>query len=158
MKILSIWLVVCLCLLLGCSANDTATSNSMSVAVAEAAPAAEDVIEIREKLFIAQINDIYYNANDYIGKAIKLEGVFLSTNYIDGEKFQTVVRYGPGCCGDDGNVGFEVTWDKEYPNPGDWVEAIGVLERYEEFGSTYLRLALSSLNVLSTRGTEYVLQ
>ena len=154
---LAILLVIGMCLLTGCSKNDPAALDSVSVAVVEALPA-EDTIEIREKLFIAQTNDIYYNADEYIGKTIKLEGIFVSENYLGGEEYRTVIRYGPGCCGDDGNVGFEVKWDKEYPNPGDWVEVVGVLERYEEFENTYLRLALSSLNVLPTRGTEYVLQ
>ncbi len=44
------------------------------------------------------------------------------------------------------------------PEPDDWVEAVGVLEEYDENGYKYLRLALSSLTVLKTRGAEYVSQ
>jgi Predicted membrane protein len=118
-----------------------------------------DVFEIREKMFIAQTNEIYYNAKDYLGKIIKYNGVF--NVYGDseaGQVFYSVIRYGPGCCGDDGNVGFEVMWDSEYPNHNDWVEAIGILEEYEEGGNKYLRLSLTSLTVLPTRGEEYVIQ
>ena len=64
----------------------------------------------------------------------------------------------PGCCGDDGEAGFEVRWEGEYPEQNDWVEAVGILEAYEEEGYQYLRLALSSLTVLPTRGAEFVSQ
>ena len=122
-----------------------------------------DVVEIREKMFIAQVNDVYYNADDYLGKAIRYEGIFSQYESPEtGQTFYLVLRYGPGCCGDDGNVGFEVVWKSEgqhtYPAPNDWVEAVGVLEEYEEGGYAYLRLALTSLTVQPVRGAEYVSQ
>lgn len=118
-----------------------------------------DIIEIKEKMFIAQTNDIYFNPEDYLGKTIKYEGIFSVYEVPEtGAVYYSVFRYGPGCCGVDANAGFEVIWDKEYPKPDDWVEAVGVLEEYDEDGYTYLRLALSSLTVLETRGAEYVSQ
>lgn len=118
-----------------------------------------DTIEITEKLFIAQTNDIYVNTDEYIGKTIKYEGIFTSFEYEEtGNTYYYVIRYGPGCCGYDANAGFEVTWSGDYPNQNDWVEAVGVLEEYEEDGYNYLRLNLSSLTVLDTRGEEYVYQ
>jgi len=121
---------------------------------------ASDTVEIGEKMFIAQINDIYLNADDYLGKKIKLEGVFKKST---GENpYYFVIRYGPGCCGNDGLVGFEVAWDKEkaqpYPADDSWVEAKGVLKSYEEQGYQLSYIALSSLNVLTKRGMENVTQ
>jgi len=123
---------------------------------------ASDTIKIDEKMFIAQVNDVYLNAEDYQGKKIKLEGVFLQST---GEKpYYFVVRYGPACCGNDGIVGFEVAWAKEkeqpYPAADSWVEAEGVLKSYEdeEEGYTLSYIDLSSLNVLAKRGSENVLQ
>ncbi|MDR0455596.1 MAG: hypothetical protein LBH20_02800, partial [Treponema sp.] len=53
------------------------------------------VVEIGEKMFIAQVNDIYLNAKDYMGKTIKLEGMFKCE-----DPYNFVVRYGfGGCCG-----------------------------------------------------------
>ena len=118
-----------------------------------------DVIEINERIFIAQTNDVYYNPEDYLGKTIKYEGIFdVYTAPETGEKYYAVIRYGPGCCGNDGNVGFEVIWNNDYPNQDDWVEAVGILEDYEEGGFLYLRLALTSLTVLPVRGAENVSQ
>ncbi|MDR2485633.1 MAG: hypothetical protein LBD55_09585 [Treponema sp.] len=120
-------------------------------------------LEIKEKMFIAQTNDIYLNPEDYIGKTLKLEGIFQTQqNYtVNGNPYYFVIRYGPGCCGNDGNAGFEVMWDNSeetYPNTDDWVEAVGVLKYYEEDDYPYLCISLSSLTVLDERGAEFVVQ
>ena len=117
----------------------------------------KNIIEIKEKMFISQVNDIYINKEDYLGKTIKIEGIFSEYYYdVTDKTYYYVMRYGPGCCGDDGNVGFEVLWEQTYPKLNDWVEAVGVLELYQEMDSEYLRLRLTSLKVLDERGTEYV--
>jgi uncharacterized membrane protein YcgQ (UPF0703/DUF1980 family) len=121
------------------------------------------VIEIREKMFIAHVRDVYLNTKNYLGKTIKLEGIFWSQRYLGEEPYYSVVRYGPGdgCCGP-GEFGFEVKWPidntKSYPADNAWVEATGVLK--SEQGKYYqsLYLELSSLTVLSRRGSEQVRQ
>ncbi|MDR2768886.1 MAG: metal ABC transporter permease, partial [Treponema sp.] len=76
------------------------------------------VVEIKEKMFIAQTNDIYLNAEDYLGKTIRLEGLFKTDSYDDLSKtYCFVMRYGPGCCGNDGSAGFEVAWPEEAKRP-----------------------------------------
>ena len=122
----------------------------------------KEVIEIKEKMFISQVNDVYLNPEDYLGKTIKLEGLFKMEQGYD-KSYCFVLRYGPGCCGYDGNVGFEVAWDKEkekpYPGEDAWVEATGELKTYEEDGEMeFLYLDLISLNVLDKRGQETVMQ
>jgi hypothetical protein len=131
----------------------------------ETGPSAGGIVEIKEKMFIAQTNDVYLNPEDYLGKTIKLEGLFKSEQGFDNQQpYCFVLRYGPGCCGTDGNAGFEVAWDetepaeKLYPAEDDWVEATGVLKTYEEDGYPYLYLALSSLRVLEEKGAEFVTQ
>jgi uncharacterized membrane protein YcgQ (UPF0703/DUF1980 family) len=122
----------------------------------------EKIIEIKEKMFVAQINDVYLNTEDYLGKTIKLEGIFKQDQGYEGDPYCFVIRYGPGCCGNDGNVGFEVAWanekEKPYPAVDSWVEAVGELKTYEEDDFQYLYLDLASLNVLNKRGSETVLQ
>jgi len=122
----------------------------------------KEIVEIKEKMFIAQVNDVYLNTDDYLGKTIKLEGLFKQDAGYE-KTYCFVIRYGPGCCGTDGNAGFEVAWAKEkakpYPDADSWVEATGVLKSYEEDGSPqYLYLDLDSLNVLDRRGAEFVKQ
>jgi uncharacterized membrane protein YcgQ (UPF0703/DUF1980 family) len=128
---------------------------------------AVDVVEIKEKMFVAQTNDVYLNPDEYLGRTIKLEGLFGVMESEEDEESESpcyyVYRLGPGCCGYDANAGFEVIWNpdnagKEYPKDQDWTEAIGVLERYEYDGEEYLRLSLSSLAVKAERGKERVTQ
>ncbi|MDR2312966.1 MAG: metal ABC transporter permease [Spirochaetaceae bacterium] len=131
------------------------------------------IIEIKEKMFIAQTNDVYLNPEDYLGKTIKLEGLFKIVSYEDMSRiFCFVLRNGPGCCGNDGSVGFEVSWpeasgvnsaapllaEHEYPRQDQWVQAVGTLAYYEEEGYPYLYLALDSLVVKQSRGKEFVSQ
>lgn len=134
------------------------------LALAGAAPA-EDIavdLEIREKLFMAQINDIYLNFPEYAGKTVKLEGFVVSTYFEPSDSIYTMVfRFGPGCCGDDEIIGMEVAWADDgiaFPENNTWVEAIGIVEEYEDLGKTYVRLNLLSLTPLETRGAERIYQ
>lgn len=156
-----------LVLFAGCGNADSNTVSSETTTVSSIASTADgkdksdssdDVVVIKEKMFIAQTNDIYYNANDYLGKTIQYEGLFDIYEIPDEETHYFVIRYGPGCCGNDGYAGFEVNWEGEYPNKDDWVEVTGVLEEYDDYGLTYLRLHIVSLTTLTTRGAEFVSQ
>jgi len=143
------------------SARKSALAPPPPSAQKEKSPSrANDVVEIKEKMFIAQTNDIYINKGDYLGKTIKYEGLFDESAWRgNGKAYRFVVRLGPGCCpGDVSAAGFEVVWDKGYPKKNDWVEAVGVLEEYDDDGIPTLRLALTSLKVLAKRGKERVTQ
>lgn len=128
----------------------------------KAAKDSGDIIQIKEKMFVTQMNDIYINTEDYLGKSIEYEGMFKSVYYeAEDITYHMVIRYGPGCCGYDGESGLEVIWEDEsktYPNVDDWVRVQGVLEQYEENGYNYLRLRLNEIEVLDVRGAEYVNQ
>lgn len=120
------------------------------------------LVEIKEKMFIAQVNDVYLNPDDYVGKTIRLQGLFMTQdNGSSMPPYHFVIRYGPGCCGNDGNAGFEVLWENKgvtYPQDEEWVEAVGTFGAYEEDGYPYYCISLSSLKVLDERGAEYVSQ
>jgi len=118
------------------------------------------ITEIKEKFFSTQVYDVYINTSDYLGTAIKLEGIFSTEIYPgNGQTYHFVNRYTPGCCeGEMFTIGFEVIYDGEYPEQNAWVEAIGVLEWYDEDGQDYLHLVLFSLKTLEERGQEIVLQ
>jgi uncharacterized membrane protein YcgQ (UPF0703/DUF1980 family) len=117
------------------------------------------VIEIRERMFMTQIQDIHLNVDDFLGRTIKLEGIFIGMTW-DGANYNYVVRgFSDGCCGG-GNVGFEVMWPQGrpelYPENNSWVEAEGVLKLFQGDSFRNLYLELVSLNVLETRGAEVV--
>ncbi len=113
-------------------------------------------VEIRENLYLTQINEIYRNKEEYLGKTIHLEGLYVSSQA--GERgYQMVRRYGPSCCDLDGAAGFEFLWDGKRPEQNDWIEVWGRLEEYQkEDGYTYLRLNLTDLKVKEQAGEAYV--
>jgi uncharacterized membrane protein YcgQ (UPF0703/DUF1980 family) len=133
-----------------------------TVSCTNAKKTSDKALVITEKMFVGQVNDVYLNTKVYLGRTIKLEGIFKSEQYSGRlDPFFYVVRYGPGCCGTDSNAGFEVKWDgnrmKQYPTAESWVEATGVLKIGQDGSAQYLYLDLISLDVLSKRGAEYVI-
>lgn len=118
-------------------------------------------VDITEKMYVAYINEVYTNSKDYIGKTIRIQGMFSS--YYDSDKKETdyfVYRVGPGCCGNDGAMcGFQMDWDGDLPQDNDWIEVVGKLESHEDdTGVTYLTLNASSVTVMDKRGKENVFQ
>jgi hypothetical protein len=153
----------------GAGGAGAATAKPAAAEPAPKRPAPEKIdLEIREKMFIAQTNDVYLNPEDYLGKTIRLEGLFKLEQYVGEDKhYCFVLRYGPGCCGNDGSAGFEVSWGRpwasagpgpSYPAVDAWVEAVGSLETYEEDGYPYIYLNLYSLTEKEVRGAEFVKQ
>lgn len=55
-------------------------------------------------------------------KTIKLEGLYDEyTNPETNETYRYVIRYDPGCCGNDRVAGFEVLYDGDPPRLKDWI-------------------------------------
>ncbi len=141
----------------GCAvkrADDSAQDQTQDSAAQSAAAGA--AIELTENMYVTYINEIYTNYEDYIGRTIKLEGMFTSEYYEPSDTtYEYVYRVGPGCCGNDGSMcGFEFTWDGDMPSDNDWIEVTGVLDKYDLEGQTYLTLRAQSVNVKAERGAE----
>jgi uncharacterized membrane protein YcgQ (UPF0703/DUF1980 family) len=140
----------------------TADAQGADVQHAEgqgAAAAGSGVIEISEKMFVGQMNDIYLNPDDYLGRTISYEGFF---TYFDneetGQRYNCVVRNGPGCCGYDSSVGFEIDWGGDLPEMDDWCAVEGVVDTYVEDGMDYIIVRAKELEVLPYRGLDTVTQ
>ena len=124
------------------------------------------LVEIRDNMYITQIEEINLNYRDYLGRTIKIAGLFRH-NFWENNHWFYVVRNVPDCCGEGGVLGFEVTWDPDFqgtnhdvdlslwPERDTWVEAVGELGHYEFFGNK-LFLVLSELNVLEGRRLVFV--
>jgi len=141
MKKVIIALIVSAFLFAGCSGNS------------------DGVVEISERFFFTQINNIVLNHNEYLGKTIQYEGMF-GAQPIDGEEddVYVVYRFLLDCCGPAGVTGFMVDLGDFEPPPAEaWVEVVGVLEEFVgSDGLTRLRLALTSITELPERGNEFI--
>ncbi len=165
-------IVISLLLMTGCASSqsaDTAEATSGNVQTPAAIekgtipdkPTVEETAEgeilIREKMFIAQIEDVYFNITDYEGKTLVVEGMFAMYPNSDGEMvIPSVYRQAPGCCGNDGWAGFLLKYDGEMPVHDDWIRVKGTPSIVQDGMFTNLYLTVSSLEILDERGAEFV--
>ena len=116
----------------------------------------DNVVEIGERFFLATMNDIHLNSNQYLGRTIQYEGMFWNI-YWEQEYFHFAGRYVFDCCGNDGVIGFELYLGNIEPLPDNaWVKVTGVLEEFQHDGYTFLRLSVISLVEMDERGAEFV--
>lgn len=120
----------------------------------------DKVFNIREKMFLTQINDIYFNFEQYKDYTIVVEGMYGPFTSFDGTTvIPAVYRRGPGCCGNDGWGGFMLNYDGEFPEENAWVKVTGKPLKVKVDDVMYLLyLNVESIEVLEERGAEFVLQ
>lgn len=125
----------------------------------QAAEGGDNVLEIGEKMFLTQINDIYNNFELYQDKTIIVEGMYALFYAPDGAvESPGVYRRGPGCCGNDGWGGFMLRYDGELPAENDWIRVTGTPELVKDGYYANLYLNVSSLEIKEERGAEFVAQ
>lgn len=137
--------------------------EDISAALVAAGVNESAVLNIREKLFITQVYDIYFNFDQYEGKAIAIEGMFdkIANIVQDAPEAENLMVYrrSPGCCGNDGFDGFELVYQGEMPEFNDWVKVYGILRKGElDSPLPLIYLEVITMQVLDTRGAEYVEQ
>lgn len=114
----------------------------------------DEVVEIRERMFLTHVRQIYETPENYLGKTIRLEGMYSSLPR--GDSSYHLVYREDGCCG--GMVGFEFTYDGKIPEKNDWIQVVGVLEEFDLGGEQMLVIRAKTVKVMSERGKEAVTQ
>lgn len=115
------------------------------------------VVEIKENMFILQCDDIFVNPDDYVGKWIVIEGMYSGFGDTPDMRTHYVQRNSPGCCGNDGVIGFQFYWDGNEPKENDWIRVkanVRIIKR--EDGYRIVSLSAHTVDVLQERGAEYV--
>jgi uncharacterized membrane protein YcgQ (UPF0703/DUF1980 family) len=148
-------IVLCLVLLGGCGGGGNGDGSDVDT---KTASATDGIIEITEKMFISQCNDVYLNPSDYVGKQVKIEGMLDMYTAEDGSLKYGVIRYGPGCCGNDGVAGFAVNSEQLDLQIDDWIEVIGTFQTEEVDGWTNVVINAEKVTRLEKRGEEFVTQ
>lgn len=124
----------------------------------EAEDEEKGILEIREKYFLLQISDIFFNFDSYKDRVVKVEGLYGVDYYSDEPEFRVVYRFGPGCCGNDGWGGFFLNYDGEWPEVDDWIEVIGTPRIQEGEYMNMLYLDVISITVKDEVGEVLVYQ
>jgi uncharacterized membrane protein YcgQ (UPF0703/DUF1980 family) len=129
-----------------------ATVILMSGIVCANEKSGKKIVEIKERYFMAQCYDVMLNPDDYKGKLLKIQGL-----YFEEEGYHGIYRRTPGCCGDDGSIGFKIEFEGPSPKNDDWIEVVGsVVISDDENAYDYIYLKLESITVLTKRGKEFV--
>lgn len=110
-------------------------------------------IVMQDNYFITQINDIYINPDQYLGKTIEIEGFPMS--YL---QYKFVGRYGPGCCANDGYAYLEYEYSEqlELVDEKDWIKVKGTIEKGNDNGQPYIYIKATSVEKMDTRGNDTV--
>lgn len=162
MRAVIVFLITTLILCTGCSVSSKPIEAEEVNQGQEVAASEEkyhsDILEIREKYFMLQIDDIYFNFDQYEGKIIKVQGMYNADIIDENRVYHSVFRYGPGCCGNDGWGGFYLNYKGEYPEINEWIEVVGTPEIVRDGPVELLYLNVQSITVLEERGAEFVMQ
>ena len=119
-----------------------------------------DTLNIADSTFVNQITDIQNNPASYIGKTIKLEGIFEADEH-EGHAHYYVYRNTAIYDTDHGHehinkIGLEFEYNGSLPKDDDFIEVVGVLRNSTDHGNTSIVLEATSVIILSERGPETV--
>ena len=107
-----------------------------------------DLTALSSTMVYAEVYNILSKPISYLGKNIKLNGLFYSTYYDVNKKmyYYVVIDDAASCC----LQGIEFVWNGEhkYPDENAKIEVSGIFSSYNESGETYYYLLVEDLRVL----------
>ena len=113
----------------------------------------DGIINISDGIFLALVNDIYVNKDEYVGKKVRISGQNVRFEDKDtGEVIYAILREGPGCCYNDSVIGFEYITDAKYPEKDKWYEMIGevIIDKYKT--GKVVKLKLIEIKEIEPKG------
>lgn len=136
------------------NSNSSVPQNNNEIIEENSNKVEEETLVLKDKYFLTQLNDIYYNIDEYKGRKIEIEGFPMSD-----EKSTFVGRYGPGCCSIDGYAYIEYKFPEKLDlvNEKDWIKVTGTIQKRYEGNIIYVYINATSVEKLETRGTERVI-
>ena len=111
-----------------------------------------DLTEMSSTMVYAEVYNIMTNPDEYMGKTIKMSGLYYASYYdlTDLYYHYVVVEDATACCAQ----GLEFVWDGEHAYPDDYpeeqtnIEVAGVFGSYDELGRTYYFITVGEINVI----------
>jgi len=156
----TLYMLVLFCLILlsasGCADNDARSGNGSSetpgTTTTEVQKVDVDLTVLSSTMVYAEVNNILTNPGNYIGKIIKMSGLYYSSysDITDLNYHYVVIEDATACCAQ----GLEFIWSGDHSYPADYpdesvnIEVTGVFGSYDELGSTYYFLTVGSITVL----------
>ncbi|NMD37350.1 MAG: hypothetical protein GYA87_01560 [Christensenellaceae bacterium] len=100
-----------------------------------------DLTKLSSTMVFGEVYNMLVNTQDYIGKTIKMGGMY-SSNFFDLTQknyHYVVISDAMACCqqGLEFVIEEERKYPEEYPQIGNYIEVVGVFGVYEELGTNY---------------------
>ena len=111
-----------------------------------------DLTVLSSTMVYAEVYNMMMEPESYVGKVIKLQGLYYSGYYEPTSQYYhfVIISDATACCAQ----GLEFVWLGEHAYPEDYPEGdteigvIGIFESYEEEGNTYYRIITEKVEVL----------
>lgn len=103
-----------------------------------------DLTKLSSTMVYSEVYNMMYTPNDYIGKTVRMSGMFVAyTNQDESQYYPAVIiADATACCSQglefvlEGNP----SYPEGYPEMGTEITVVGIFETYEEDGNIYCRL------------------
>ncbi|MGI6040656.1 MAG: hypothetical protein ACOYBH_00280 [Candidatus Alectryocaccobium sp.] len=110
-----------------------------------------DLSELSSSMAYAQIYNMKYTPDDYIGKTVKIRGQFAyyENAYTKVRYFACIITDGTGCCSQELEFipAGEHACPDDYPMTGSEITVTGTCEAYEKNGYRYCRLVNATVEL-----------
>ena len=112
-----------------------------------------DLTVLSSTLVYAEVYNIMFSPENYIGKTIKMKGQYYSSYYEETGKYYhyVIIEDAAACC----QQGLEFIWNGEhtfpddYPSDGTTVEVVGMFDTYEELGISYSYISTDEIKIIN---------
>jgi len=149
-KYFLIFLSLLLLLYTGCSNKDK--SQNSENASSEMKNVDVDLTILSSTMVYAEVFNIMSKPDSYLGKTIKLNGLFYSSYYDENETmyYYVVITDAASCCpqGLEFVINGERKYPEDYPDERSKIEVTGTFSSYNEYGETYYHLLVEDLRIL----------
>ena len=111
-----------------------------------------DLTTLSSTMVYAEVFNIVSNPTDYLGKTIKVNGLYYSYYFSQTEQYyhHVFIPDATACC----QQGLELIWSGDHTYPDDYpvdeteIEITGVFWEYDELGITYYYIATDDIKIL----------
>ncbi|MBE5958891.1 MAG: hypothetical protein E7254_08550 [Lachnospiraceae bacterium] len=121
--------------------NDTDNSEDVEIVDPEKTEII-DLTELSSAMVYGQVNDMIMNCDDYLGKTVRMKGVFSAYEGEQKTYFACVVADALACCQQ--GIEFELKgkhkYPDDYPGVGEEITVVGTFDKYIEDGLTFIYL------------------
>ncbi len=112
-----------------------------------------DLTQLSSTMVYSEVYAMVYEPEQYIGKTVKMSGLFATQEYEGTRLFACIVQDATACCaqGMEFELAENCVYPDEYPQPGEEITVIGTFDTYTEDagdGNYYIYLVLRNARLL----------